>query len=193
MAPGSSADPWKPGRKGLLRLLSTVLAFTTVAVARADMIPTEQAVSPTSQACSDSVPAFSSRSAVQHQLRSLGVGHESAKERVAALTDEEVRAVAGKLDTLIAAGQYVAPSVAGVGAAGAGYSGAGGGYGATGGVMPILAIGLFAVIGWGPAQSNANDAYSMKPNPAPMDPARKISEQDCTKPIVSDRGNLRCK
>jgi hypothetical protein len=193
MAPGSSADPWKPGRKGLLRLLSTVLAFMMVAVARAEMIPTEQAVSPASQACSDSVLTFLRRSGVEHQLRSLGVGHESAKERVAALTDEEVRAVAGKLDTLIAAGQYVAPSVAGAGAAGSGYSGAGGGYGAAGGVMPILAIGLFAVIGWGSAQSNASDAYSMKPNPAPMDPGRKISEQDCTKPIVSDRGNLRCK
>ena len=178
-----------------MRLLTTLLAFMTVAAARAELIPTGQAVSPTSQVCSDSVMTLSRRSAVQHQLRSLGVGHESARERVAALTDEEVRAVAGKLDTLFAAGQYVdvAPSVAAVGAAGSGYSGAGGGYGAAGGVMPILAIGLFAVLGWGPAQSNASDAYSMKPNPTPMDPGRKISEQDCTKPIVLDRGNLRCK
>jgi hypothetical protein len=30
--------------------------------------------------------------------------------------------------------------------------------------------------------------------PAPeLDPKRKISEQDCTKPIVHDAGNLRCK
>jgi hypothetical protein len=27
----------------------------------------------------------------------------------------------------------------------------------------------------------------------PPDPNRKISEQDCTKPIVFDGGNLRCK
>ena len=30
--------------------------------------------------------------------------------------------------------------------------------------------------------------------PAPeLDPKRKINEQDCTKPIVHDAGNLRCK
>jgi hypothetical protein len=30
--------------------------------------------------------------------------------------------------------------------------------------------------------------------PAPeLDPKRRISEQDCTKPIVHDAGNLRCK
>jgi hypothetical protein len=29
--------------------------------------------------------------------------------------------------------------------------------------------------------------------PAPLDPARKISEQDCSKPIDPQAGNLRCK
>lgn len=29
--------------------------------------------------------------------------------------------------------------------------------------------------------------------PAPPDPARRISEQDCIKPIELDGGNLRCK
>ena len=29
--------------------------------------------------------------------------------------------------------------------------------------------------------------------PAPPDPARRISEQDCTRPIELDGGNLRCK
>lgn len=29
--------------------------------------------------------------------------------------------------------------------------------------------------------------------PPPMDPARKIAEQDCSKPVAVDQGNLRCK
>ena len=28
---------------------------------------------------------------------------------------------------------------------------------------------------------------------APMDPARTVAEQDCSKPIALDRGNLRCR
>jgi hypothetical protein len=28
--------------------------------------------------------------------------------------------------------------------------------------------------------------------PPPMDPARKVSEQDCSGPVVPDQGNLRC-
>jgi hypothetical protein len=36
--------------------------------------------------------------------------------------------------------------------------------------------------------------YGSHYGPAPaLDPKRKISEQDCTKPIVFDGGNLRCK
>ena len=29
--------------------------------------------------------------------------------------------------------------------------------------------------------------------PGPMDPERKIAEQDCSKPVDLNRGNLRCK
>ena len=29
--------------------------------------------------------------------------------------------------------------------------------------------------------------------PAALDPARAVAEQDCTKPIAPDRGNLRCR
>jgi hypothetical protein len=36
--------------------------------------------------------------------------------------------------------------------------------------------------------------YGSRYGPAPApDPNRRISEQDCTKPIVLDGGNLRCK
>jgi hypothetical protein len=35
--------------------------------------------------------------------------------------------------------------------------------------------------------------YSAAGRRAPLDPARTVAEQDCTKPIVLDRGNLRCR
>jgi hypothetical protein len=35
--------------------------------------------------------------------------------------------------------------------------------------------------------------YSAPRPPAPLDPARTVAEQDCSKPIVLDRGNLRCR
>jgi hypothetical protein len=186
MATGTSAAAWKPRRVAISCLLTASLAFPTVGVARADMIPTEQVVNSTPQTCSDPVLTFLRRSDVEHQLRSLGVGQKSAEERVAAITDEEVRAVAGKLDSLYAGGQYVAPSLGGV-------AGVGGGYGAGGGAATILAIGLVAVLNWMSVPTNAGNPDDMASNPVPMDPQRKISEQDCTKPIVSDGGNLRCK
>jgi hypothetical protein len=38
------------------------------------------------------------------------------------------------------------------------------------------------------------DAFSMEPPPPPpLDPARKVLEQDCTQPIVDWSANLRCK
>jgi hypothetical protein len=45
----------------------------------------------------------------------------------------------------------------------------------------------------GGSSSRAGGMYGNY-RPAPeLDPKRKISEQDCTKPIVHDTGNLRCK
>ena len=199
MAPGTSAAPWKPRSEAICCLLTALLAFTTIAVAHADMITTEQVVNSTRQICSDSDLTLLRRSEVEYQLRSLGVGQKSAKERVAALTDEEAQAVAGKLDSLYAGGQYVPPTVGGVpGAGGAGGAYGGGGYGGSGyyggGLGAILLVtGLVVVFNWSSVQANASNPGYMTINPVPMDPNRKISEQDCTKPIVFDGGNLRCK
>jgi hypothetical protein len=45
----------------------------------------------------------------------------------------------------------------------------------------------------GPTKRTGGGIYGNY-RPAPeFDPKRKISEQDCTKPIVHDAGNLRCK
>ena len=35
--------------------------------------------------------------------------------------------------------------------------------------------------------------YSAAGRSAPLDPARIVAEQDCTRPVVLDRGNLLCR
>ena len=192
MAPRTSATPWIPRREALCCLLTASLAFPAVGVARADMITTEQVVNSTPQIYSDSVLTFFRRSDVEYQLRSLGVDQKSAQERVAAITDEEVQALVGKLDSRHAGGQYVPPvlgGTVGVGAVGA----VGGGYGGGAGAVTILVIGLVAVLNSRSVQTDASNPSYMTSNPPPMDPNRKITEQDCTKPIMFDGGNLRCK
>jgi hypothetical protein len=43
-------------------------------------------------------------------------------------------------------------------------------------------------------RANPFDAFSMlPPPPPPLDPERKVLEQDCTQPIVDWSANLRCK
>ena len=43
-------------------------------------------------------------------------------------------------------------------------------------------------------RANPFDAFSMSPPPPPpLDPTRKVSEQDCTQPLDLSLGNIRCK
>ena len=43
-------------------------------------------------------------------------------------------------------------------------------------------------------RANPFDAFSMSPPPPPpLDPTRKVSEQDCTKPLDLSLGNIRCR
>jgi len=48
---------------------------------------------------------------------------------------------------------------------------------------------LLLVLAAGCSTNPQNGAYA----PPPMDPTRQVSEQDCTRPIVDDRGNLMCR
>jgi hypothetical protein len=73
--------------------LMALLAFP----ARAEIVSTEQVVRQTDR---DRVRAFLEREGTEKQLQTLGVAPETAKERVNAMTDEEVRIVAGKIDRL---------------------------------------------------------------------------------------------
>ena len=196
MVAGASAAPWNPTRETICCLLSASLVFPTVGIARADTITTEQVANFAAQRYSDPLQTFLRRSDVNYQLRSLGVEQTSAEKRVAAMTDEELRTVMGKLDSLYAGGQYAPPSAGAAGAAGgvgSGYGAGGAGYGGGSGAVIVLIAGLVGVLNWSSVQTHAgNPGYTIS-NPLPLDPDRKISEHDCTKPIVFDGGNLRCK
>lgn len=73
--------------------------------ARADLVSTDQVMSDAKvQADREKIRTFLGRSDAERNLVTLGVDPESAKQRVDALTDEEVVALAGKIDTLPAGG-----------------------------------------------------------------------------------------
>ena len=75
-----------------------LLPFQTV---QAGLIGTGQvAAAATAQADRDAVLSLIGRSEVGSQLQALGVDPKTAKERVAAMTDQEVRTLAGNLDSV---------------------------------------------------------------------------------------------
>ncbi len=85
----------------LCRLLIVLMAWTPYQLAQASMIGTDQvAVAAASQAERGAVLSFVSRSDVASQLQALGIDPSTAKDRVAAMTDDEIRTVAGKIDSM---------------------------------------------------------------------------------------------
>jgi Family of unknown function (DUF6627) len=52
----------------------------------------------------DNVRSFLARADVQQQLQAMGVKAGNAQDRVAAMTDDEVKTIAGKIDSLPAGG-----------------------------------------------------------------------------------------
>ena len=80
----------------LLIVCMVMLPFST----QAGMIGTDQVVaSATAQANRDKVRDFVARTDVQKQMEVLGLTAANAQDRVAALTDEEVQRIAGKIDS----------------------------------------------------------------------------------------------
>ena len=96
-------------KQGLCRLLVLSVTCLSIHSARAEMIATEQAVT------------YLSRAEVASQLYSLGVERTFAEQRVAAMSDEEIDTLIGKLGSLPAGGQ-----MSGGGASSGGYGGGGG-------------------------------------------------------------------
>ena len=87
------------------RLFIVLMAWMPFHVAQAGIISTDQAVA-SAQADRAAVLSLISRADVASQLHALGVDSVTAQDRVAALTDEEVRALAGKLQALPAGGNF---------------------------------------------------------------------------------------
>ncbi len=82
----------------VLILSLMLLPFQTV---QAGMIGTDQAASLASaQADRSAVLRLVSRADVAKQMQALGLDPNLAKERVAAMTDQEVRSLAGNLNSL---------------------------------------------------------------------------------------------
>ena len=98
-------------KKGLCRLLVVSVAFLSIHSARAEMIATEQAVTDFR------------RAELASQLYSLGVERAFAEQRVAAMSDEEIDTLIGKLGSLPAGGQ-----MSGGGASWGGYGGGDGAF-----------------------------------------------------------------
>jgi len=110
-------------KKGLCRLLVVSVACLSIHSARAEMIATEQAVT------------YLGRAEVASQLYSLGVERAFAEQRVAAMSDEEIDTLIGKLGSLPAGGQ-----MSGGGASSGGYGGGGGAF------LAVLLVAL--LIAW---------------------------------------------
>ena len=64
------------------------------------MIGTDQVVTSSSSADRSAVLSFINRSDVAGQLQALGLDPASAKDRVAAMTDNEVQSLAGRIDSM---------------------------------------------------------------------------------------------
>ena len=83
------------------RLLVALMIWTPYQFASAGMIGTEQVVSSTTtQAERATVLNFLSRADVAGQLQSMGINASTAKDRVAAMTDDEARQLADRISNL---------------------------------------------------------------------------------------------
>jgi len=84
----------------LCRLLMVLTALSPLQFAQAGMIGTDQVASAASQADRSTVLQFLGRPEVASQLQSLGVDGARAQDRVAAMTDQEVQQLAGKIQNM---------------------------------------------------------------------------------------------
>ena len=89
------------GIKMVCRLLVVALMLLQFPMVQAGMIGADQVVSAASaQADRNAVASVLSRSEVASQLQSMGVDAKLVQDRVAALTNDEVHALAGNLNSL---------------------------------------------------------------------------------------------
>ena len=89
----------------LCRFLAIAVMMLPFQTGQASMIGADQAVAAASvQLDREVVVSFLNRSQTVEQLQALGVDPQSARDRVAAMTDDEVGALAGKVKEAPAGG-----------------------------------------------------------------------------------------
>lgn len=81
----------------LVVLCMWALSFQSL---QAAMVATEQVAAAQTQQDREKVRDFIARADVKQQLEAMGIKASAAQDRVAALTDEEVQKIAGKIDSL---------------------------------------------------------------------------------------------
>jgi hypothetical protein len=84
--------------RAVCRLSIALAIWTPYQVAQAGMIGTEQ-MAQTSQSDRGAVMTFMARGDVAGELQSFGLDPATAKDRVAAMTDDEVRQLAGSISS----------------------------------------------------------------------------------------------
>jgi hypothetical protein len=85
----------------ICRFLIVAMAMLPFQTVQAGMLGTDQvAAAATAHADRAAILSFMNRAEVAGQLQAMGVDLKTANDRVAAMTDQEVRTLAGKLDTL---------------------------------------------------------------------------------------------
>jgi uncharacterized membrane protein len=83
----------------MCRLLIALMIWTPYQVATAGMIGTDQVVQSSAQMDRSTVLGFVSRADVASQLQAYGLDAATAKDRVAAMTDQELRYLAGQIES----------------------------------------------------------------------------------------------
>jgi len=91
----------------LCRLLMVLMVWSPMQFAQAGMIGTDQVASAASQTDRTTVLQFLGRADVANQLQALGVDPSSVKDRVAAMSDQELQSLAGKIESMPAGGDTV--------------------------------------------------------------------------------------
>jgi len=84
----------------ICRVLAALMIWTPYQIAQAGMIGTEQAVSTTTSQDRGTVLGFVGRAHVARELQALGIDAAAARERIAAMTDQEAQSLAGRIDSL---------------------------------------------------------------------------------------------
>lgn len=93
-------------RKPVAAILIGAMTAISVPIvpAQAALVGTDRIIEQTEGSARERVAAFLAREDVVAQLEALGISPEEAQSRVAALSDQEISEIAGKLDTLPAGG-----------------------------------------------------------------------------------------